>query len=984
MKDLFACHLHVSLFVAFVTVLVHAEPELLFHASFDDTPVAVVARGDAKPLVAENLTYAPGKCGKAVRIDPAAQPRLEYALAGNMQMRKGAVAAWVKREWTPDAATAYHGFFSTDFPEKRMGTGAIAFWFLNGVLRADVSDFGDNYFIRTIAPAGGRWEHVVFNWDGTDIGIAVNGHLVNHFPGADKIDAVTRETYEAASFKRNAFDRFYVGSRQGRFPFGGLIDELRVYSEPLSEAMIRQMFDLHATDAERTLDERPDYAKTFASRSENPYEGEPSASANPKMDLELVEMVELNAARVEALMRASRFKAIGGTTQKNLKGRSYLEAGENGNSRYAVRFTLDATAPLHLFEIEYPDDRMRAMDLIVQDSRNEKWDGTLGADYTLQVGVLTGGVAPISGQMLTHRCVYWTRSADVTLCAMTARHGQPAAISRIKVWKIKDGRLPPLKVVKPEPAKGWNRQIALYFEDPAISYDFPTPDHATTARGMLDLVQRTSALMKFAGETMLVYPGAWYGGYMDVSYNPRSHAPDFLTAWYEGFDREGLGFIPTINTWTIPYRGRPITPVTAKDGSLHDTAISILDNGMPKQGGMHGSNPKYNLAHPATQAYMEFMVDAMLEQGVRHPSFKGICIHFGRTTVTTFGSAQSGYNDYCIEAFEKACGVKVDVDRTDPLRGKSYAAWLRARPEIYQRWLTWRCQVLADFWGRMARKMAARRSDLKLWFNCYPMTAVTRREFLNADFAREMIRDAGVDADLLVKAAPNIVVSPCIVPADYRWRNPDSMPQDRRELRMAKDRDYYKMPESFSFCSKEESFPWNAYHDLYWESAVGGDGTICGGGKAGKEEDTLNSPWLRECRWRVTTLNPAGRHALAHLVAPLRFKDVLGISKGGFLIGIYGMEGPLREFAAAFRALPAVKMEEFMRKGNVVGRAVDYDGRRYFYLVNADAVSATFDFTFAPDTENLVTGVKRVGRQSLTLQPYEMQSFGTPLQKGAP
>jgi len=964
----------VALFLAAVTGVCPAAPELLFHVPFDGSPVARVAKGAAEPLVADGLAYEPGKIGRAVRIGTAAKTRLEYALARNLDMRRGAVALWVKREWTDANAAHYHALFSTAFPEDRLGTGALSFWFLHGILRADVSDLGDNFFSRTVPAARGQWEHLVFNWDGADIGIAVNGRLVKHYPGPPADDA-TRAANEAASFRRRAFDRLYVGSRAGLFRLDGLLDDFRIYSEPLDERSVRELFARDATAAERATQERPDYGKAFAQRPVNPYLGKPSKASAPALDLEPVETVDLTADGVARLTRAARFKAFGGTACKALAGRPYLEAGENANARFAVRFALDPTAPLHLFEIEYPDDRVRTMDLIVQDSKNEKWDGTPGADYTLQVGVLTGGVAPISGRMLTHRCVYWTRAADVALCAMTARPGQPAAISRIKVWKIADGKLPPLDAVRPKAQGGWHRQLAMYFEDPAISYGFPLPDHGTSAEGMLELVQRTAATMKFAGETMLVYPGAWYHGHMDDSYNPRSHAPDFLTAWYEGFDREGLGFIPTINTWQIAYRGRPITPETAKDGSLHDTAVSILDTGLPKLKGAHGSNPTYNILHPATQAYLEYVVDAMLAQGADHPSFKGICIHFGRTTITTFGSAESGYNDYAVAAFEKACGVRVEVDRQSPLRGKDYAAWLRARPVLYEKWLTWRCEALAAFWGRIARKMSARRPDLKLWFNGYPMTAVTRPEFLDDGFARQMIRDAGVDAEILVRAAKNIVVSPCLVPADYRWRNPGSLPADRREERLAKDRDYYKMPVSYAFCAADESFPWNALHDLYWESAVGGDGSLCGFGKAAKDEVSLNSPWLRECRWRVTALNPAGRHALAHLVAPLGIRDVLGISKGGFLIGTYGMEEPLREFSAAFQALPAVRMKEFFRQGTVVGREVRYDARRYFYLVNAGAEEVRVDFDFPAGSHDLVTGECRQGRETFVLKPYELRSF---------
>ena len=70
-------------------------PELLFHAPFDGSP---------SPLVAENLTDVPGKIGKAVRIGATLRTKLVYPLARNLRMRKGAVSAWVKREWKLSAA----------------------------------------------------------------------------------------------------------------------------------------------------------------------------------------------------------------------------------------------------------------------------------------------------------------------------------------------------------------------------------------------------------------------------------------------------------------------------------------------------------------------------------------------------------------------------------------------------------------------------------------------------------------------------------------------------------------------------------------------------------------------------------------------------------------------------------------------------------------------------------------------------------------
>lgn len=53
--------------------------------------------------------------------------------------------------------------------------------------------------------------------------------------------------------------------------------------------------------------------------------------------------------------------------------------------------------------------------------------------------------------------------------------------------------------------------------------------------------------------------------------------------------------------------------------------------------------------------------------------------------------------------------------KKDPLRGRAYAAWLRAN--AWDDWLQWRCDVVTDFYVKEARKLAARRPDLKLWLN---------------------------------------------------------------------------------------------------------------------------------------------------------------------------------------------------------------------------------------------------------------------------
>ena len=49
--------------------------------------------------------------------------------------------------------------------------------------------------------------------------------------------------------------------------------------------------------------------------------------------------------------------------------------------------------------------------------------------------------------------------------------------------------------------------------------------------------------MRFCGENLFAYPGAWYAGQIDAAYQPRIHAPEFLSGWYEKFDAEkDIGF----------------------------------------------------------------------------------------------------------------------------------------------------------------------------------------------------------------------------------------------------------------------------------------------------------------------------------------------------------------------------------------------------------------------------------------------------------
>ncbi len=1014
-------------------------PELIFHAPFDGTPDAAVAKGDAKPLRAEGLEYAEGRRGQAVRIAASAHAALEYASARNLVQERGAVSFWFKREWPDrgfgaDHRSIWRVMFSNPYPAggaDRVGSGELWFWNNGNELRVDQSDKGDHWHTAP-APFGAvsRWHHFIASWGERGIEMYIDGRRStgindNFSPIRQALD----DNEGVVTFNRAEFDRFCVGGRGGGEQFDGLIDDLRVYAGPVTAEQARDLyvsdarvdlrvqapyavegrpgrltvsakaaegidlsgfryilrdkdgtktvatfpdavtsaparlsFDLPAgeyllsvTDGKDTFGEMP--VEVFS--AENPYElsgaEADSAKGGVPAGLELVETFD-----VDGLPPADRFRTAGETVVKRLGDIPYLEAGPKAGDRFALRFKVDGAAPLYCFEIDYPDDAKRTADLILQ--RSKVPDG----DYAMQVGYAVGGEYPNSGKILTHRALYWNSGDDVSLIVMTANDGEPAAVSAVRVYRVKDSALPPAKIG----GDGEHRNFALYFEDPSLGYEFGLDDTGGDPDQLAALIDRTAALMKYTGQDTLAYPGAWYHGLYarDTAYNPRGHAPYFLDAFYSKFDVEGLSFYPTLNVNAMPVPDGLVTRKTLEDGSLHSSVIAIQKSGKANRN-WHDSPPGFNFHHPEVRKFITDMIDTLVDQGADHPSFKGVCLHLTRHCLMWYGDEESGYNDYVVDDFAKAEGLTIPVDRADPLRGKAYYEWIRAN--AWEKWIQWRCDQVTAFYAEIARKLAARRPDLKLWVNNFVPPDLWHPDFPKPEYLLQANRGCGLDGPALTRAAPNVILCQTMVPADYRkipartYPTPAAL-ECQREL---------ELRPGFYSLLRGAAFPWVNQHDRYWESAIGGG-------------SSLGCDWLRECYWRVTTVNPGGVHALRHFAAPFRHHDVLGLSKGGFLIGTYGMEDVLVPFVQAFRALPPVVFDDIPAAAGaeddlVRVRAKAYKGRSYFYAVNTDMKPVSVRLNVPAGTRDLVTGEALAGDAApadvaLDLGPYEFRSFGAP------
>lgn len=939
-------------------------PELLFKADFDGTANATFAKGKGTPLEAKGLSFEPGLAGQAVRISGRAKSLLRYSIKDNIDPDRGTIALWVKRDWNFSLKRQpWRTLFAFPWPGDvaggRVGSGALWFWFFGETLRGDQSDIEDRYKTCSL-PTNDAWVHLVYAWDEEGVRLFVNGRRSVNKSDSESPMSTALRLANLIQCERNEFTEFTVGSRGDAERLDGLIDDFRIYSAPLGEAAIRELWREHAPATQVALP-RPDYAALFAADGRNRYECPALEPGGVPGEMELVEEVRLNDRAVGTLKSTGRLNAVGGLSIGRLGGTSYLELSNKAGSRVAVRFALETNAPLYCFEFDYPDNATRTADLIVQPCR--------GSDYVLQVGYAAGDEYPNTGKVLTHRCLYWAHTREVAVVLMTARENAPAALSAIRLYRLKSDSLPVAAVREPKAAAdGWHRSVALYFEDPAVGYDFGLSREAVASpKGLGELIDRVAATMKYTGENLFAYPGAWYHGLIGDDYNPRNHAPDFLRAWYVKFGKESLGVMPTVNPNTMPIEDGLVTFESMSNGSLHPSEIAIHDTGKPNWGRWHNSPPNFNFHHPKVRAYIEGIIDSLIEQGRDYPAFKGLCMHMTRHCLLWFGDAESGYNDYTVKAFAADCGVDVPFARfaADPLRGKAYATWLHAN--CWEQWLQWRCDQVTAFYVRMARKLAAVRPDLKLWLNSFVPADVNNPEFARPDYMARANRRCGLDPVALTKAAPNLILCQSQVPADYRWREVRAYPNAAAR---AHQRVMDTLPGFYSLLQGAD-YPWVHQHDKYWESAIGRTG------------GSLSCDWMTECSWRVSTINPSGRHALRHYVQPFRHCDILGLSKGGFLIGTYGMEDVLVPFVRAYRALPAVAMTEIGRVGAVVARQIDFDGRSYFYVVNTDLAPATVEIEWPSGSRDLVSGASlQTGHGSLTLAPYEFRSFAAP--SGAP
>lgn len=997
-----------------------SEPELLFHAPFDGALAASRAGGEAEPQTAEGISFAPGALGEAAVF--TRESRLVFPQPGNLNQAAGTISLWYKPAWElgvpgPDVWRCL--FQQGPYPKDRVGSNMIWFWLWGERLRFDVSDTKDSYARHNLGQWDTRrWHHLAVTWDhrrGTRM--YLNGEATG--VSGDSGSGVLPKTWTVF----DDFTVFHVGCAANGQGAEGMIDDFRIYDGALDAAAIRAeyarvfplavefvkpgppyqrvgekselawrirlagsapfrgdaVWRLLGPDGQplgpgETLqldlagDARRDVSLAFSPASPGEYiievsypaaggtqterlachviPPEPEAPRPDEIQTELLERIDLTAT-----LPPERFVEAGESRVVDSPLGRYRQAGSAQRSRFAVRATLPEADAAYVLEVDYPDDQPRTMEILAQPAAT-------GGGYELQSGVYCGDEYPLSNRMLTHRCVFWARSTDMAFLFMTAEEGRPAAVAELRLHRVA-GRLPNRLGTVP----GGGRQIGIYYEDPALCYDFggheSMPHFAKT-------IDRLMEYMEWSGQNLFMYPGVWYHGPLYPSRSQhlamsRNHPPNFIGYLLARFEKRGLGFAPTLNVHNLSsLTHHQCTEELLLSGNLPQSALMIYRDGMPNMGGWHGTPPNFNPLHPEVRQAILAMIDEMLELYGESPAFRGVCFHLPMHVMLWFGHADAGYNDYCIEAFERETGIAIPVAANDPSRARLRAQWLEAN--AWEPWIAWRCRAIHGLYSEIAAHIAAKRPDLKLIVNTFRPSISDAKEaddYMQPGHVLRVNREAGFDPALYADN-PAIVVQQTLYPADYRW----SRARPGREANLDRQRLRHFQVESYAALAGQPN-AWIHMHDRYWEDAVG-------------RSKPLEADWLKETPWRVSTLNPTPLLFLQDYLAPLRFGDVQTITKGGFLVGTLGVEDELARFSRAFRALPAVPFAEVAAPGDVRVRAASHAGALYFYAANTGNTPATVHLRIDGQpaaVAELGEGAALAPAFAIPLPPYSLRSF---------
>lgn len=1017
-----------------------------FHAAFDGTATAHSAdAASAVPTAARELTYVPGVQGKAVYLGGHGQgpyekmPLLEYDAGSLFSGEGGTVMFWVQPNWdgyftdplkfpTYFLFCALGGRPAPDFATRDVAPtdGCDRIWlFMWNWLRADLFEKPGKP-LATLAWQcrntwmKGDWWHVALVWHrGGWSRLYVNGipHAVQAQPALKDLQ------------------RFYVGSLPRAWTSdlraNAAFDELAIYRRALSDAEVRRQFRrvapidytlerrfLRAGEPERLELEvapgpgadlpvsgrltvsvqadrdgrevaRRDYPIQLRSRTTltlplgrlaegayratcrwergglrfqrsfalTVYRQQPAPPAT-RQDLALGERI----ATVDCSGTGSGFVESASTQVKpGPGGVRYREAGAGRWDRFGFEVEVPGAdgSPVAL-EVTWPDDRERAMSWYMMPA-----SASMLHRDRLSGGVQCGGEYPTSGRMQTTRYLFYPTEGRYLFEARTLVPGLPAAVARVDLYRIK-GRLPRLAIQLP--ASGPRRSFGHLDEDQSFEVLFGGPQDPGFRRSPLpygypiQAAERLLDYMDYTGQDVLSY------AFMRYTYHYLDEAPVNgtgesmrIVGWerllLDMMARRGKQMLAEVNIWSVPAQGASREGVQDRVGR----GYFAMDRA-GKAPSAEGDDPGFgdNPCHPEVRARLLGWLGEVLRRYGREPAFRGIDLWCGGRFPCLFGSLDMGYDDLTMSQFQRDTGIRVPGSGPPAARCAARHAYLVTTRR--REWLAWRAHRNTELLAEIDRMVRRTRPDLRLhvsvlgWYD-------DSAQFLDAeqceDFSFNRFSYEGLGLDLpALKRLPQVVLTPVSDGTYYRWLK--------------------------HWFGGRETITGELNHNT-GKFAVFANGVRSAASIYLRYFECF-TPSLKQETYKAYFQNSDpkahGRMFLQDLAVAVASQDASQILIGAQPIGTTGRDREAREFAAAYRALPAGNYRDVGAMGDpVAARYLPAADGCLLYTVNLSwsSLTATLDVgTGGRQVTDLSTGLAlplRGGRLQVALKPFELRAL---------
>lgn len=641
-----------------------------------------------------------------------------------------------------------------------------------------------------------------------------------------------------------------------------------------------------------------------------------------------------------------------GLSYVELGGRSTIGGTDGDRLLFEVPFPKEVKGKPVLIEMRWPDDKPRMMAHYIYRPGESR-----GRDR-LQQGIQSGIEFPCSGKMQTTKYIFFpvfdTYLFDIRSMAMN----MPAAIADMKIYEI-DGALPKLKINEPDGLPG--RKFGHVDEDQSfitnMNYDMMFDENHKPAYDQDQYPHRAPFVydelikyMAYTGQNTFHYPLTRYyfsfypyeGNHFANPHGESLNKVGFIKYFVEALGNAGISFTPILNQTSTPefayadFTGfAGVTPDMLMGAKQGLTAASF------------GGVKSPNFLNPKTQEIYNRHVAAIAGLLKDCKNVEGFECWLNPWQRSTYG-----YDDWNVAQFSSDTGMDVPEDgRYEFLTGKHADVWFG-----------WRAKKSAEFYKSVRETLDKFNPQWRLYVTIYDkgtkhIDNTTELPSGKDDALKKVAwlkTEESLDIDQ-IDAISNTFAIPMRWPTIGRWNVHFYNKQNGID-----DYNYSYKANNELFRKNGNSIPLVNVFMVYYE--------------------TFRQPPLKKYNsfFQNSDVKPHGRFWLKELVFDIASMDALELTIGAQPLGTLGREEEAREFAKAYRALPAMSFKDVPGASDpVTVRYLHTKNGTYFYLASLLFTDCNVALKLSKNTRvvDLSTG-EATG--DFNMKAYQLRSFLVP------